>query len=161
MNLLTEEMKYFVRRQCLGYVATVCQDGTPNLSPKGTTRVWNDQLVFADICSPGTVENLRHNPAVEVNVVDPFIRKGYRFKGVGKVLAAGQDFEDIVTFYEGQGVRDALKRIRSVVLIEVQEASLMVSPLYDLGVSEEEVRERWTRYYLELSEPERGTWKPI
>jgi uncharacterized protein len=154
MEILTEEMKHFVRRQRLGYVATVCQDGTPNLSPKGTTTVWNDQLVFADICSPGTVENLRHNPPVEVNVVDPFLRKGYRFKGVGKVLTEGQEFNDIVAFYEEQGVCDAGKRIRSVVLVEVQEASLMVSPLYDLGANEEEVRERWTRYYLEPSERE-------
>jgi uncharacterized protein len=148
MKVLTEEMKHFVRRQRLGYVATVCQDGTPNLSPKGTTTVWNDHLVFADICSPSTIENLRHNPGVELNVVDPFVRKGYRFKGVGTVLTEGQEFEDIVAFYEGQGVRDARKRIRSVVLVEVHGASLMVSPLYDLGANEEEVREQWARYYL-------------
>jgi uncharacterized protein len=148
MNVLTKEMKHFVRRQRLGYVATVCQDGTPNLSPKGTTTFWKDSLVFADLCSPGTIENLRHNPAIEVNVVDPFLRKGYRFKGVGKVLTEGRAFEDILAFYEKQGVRDARKRIRSVVMIEVREASLMVSPLYDLGADEEEVREQWTRYYL-------------
>src|SRR5579859_7115926 len=82
MAMLTSDMKRVVREQRLGYVATVCPDHTPNLSPKGTTTVWKDDyLVFADICSPGTVENLRHNPAVEINVVDPILRKGYRFKG--------------------------------------------------------------------------------
>ena len=34
---LTEEMKRVVLEQKLGFVATVCPDGTPNLSPKGTT----------------------------------------------------------------------------------------------------------------------------
>ena len=58
-------MKQLVREQSLGFVATVCPDGTPNLSPKGTTTVWDDDhLVFADIASPGTIENLRANPEV-------------------------------------------------------------------------------------------------
>ncbi|HEX3199220.1 MAG TPA: pyridoxamine 5'-phosphate oxidase family protein [Propionibacteriaceae bacterium] len=69
---LTADMKRVVREQRLGFVATVCPDGTPNLSPKGTTRVWDDEhLVFCDLMSPQTVEDLRINPAVEVNVVDP------------------------------------------------------------------------------------------
>ena len=76
-------MKRVVEEQRLGFVATVCPDGTPNLSPKGTTAVWDDDhLVFANIRSPGTLANLRQNASVEVNVVDPFLRKGYRFKGV-------------------------------------------------------------------------------
>ena len=80
--MLTDEMKRVVERQRLGFVATVCADGTPNVSPKGTLRVLDDDhLMFADIRSPGTVANLRTNPSVEVNVVDPFVRKGYRFKG--------------------------------------------------------------------------------
>ncbi len=73
MAILTDDMKRVIREQRLGYVATVCPDGTPNLSPKGTlTTGDDDHLVFADIHSPRTVANLRHNPHVEVNVVDPF-----------------------------------------------------------------------------------------
>ena len=52
MSVLNSEMKRLVERQRLGFVATVCPDGTPNLSPKGTTAVWDDNhLVFADIRS--------------------------------------------------------------------------------------------------------------
>jgi len=43
-------MKRVVREQRLGFIATMCAYGTPNLSPKGTTKVWDDDhLVFADI----------------------------------------------------------------------------------------------------------------
>ncbi len=60
MVVLTEDMKRVVREQRLGFAATVCPDGTPNLSPKGTTAVWDDEhLVFADLRSPQTVRNLR------------------------------------------------------------------------------------------------------
>ena len=34
---LTQDMKRVVREQRLGFYATVCEDGSPNLSPKGTT----------------------------------------------------------------------------------------------------------------------------
>ena len=82
MAILNDDMKRVVRQQRFGFIATVCPDGTPNLSPKGTTAVWDDEhLIFADLASPTTMANLRHNPALELNVVDVYSRKGYRFKG--------------------------------------------------------------------------------
>jgi len=120
MGILTEEMKEAVNTRRLGYVATVCPDGTPNLSPKGTTRVWDDEhLVFADIRSPGTVDNIQRNPAVEINVVDPEAHKGYRFKGTARVLTDGQVFENILSFYQQSGVTHP---IRSIVLVKVERA---------------------------------------
>src|SRR5215813_9005140 len=98
---LTPDMKRVVSEQRLAFVATVCSDGTPNLSPKGTIAIWDDHhLVFADIHSPGTIENLKENPAVEVNVVDPFVRKGYRFKGTAKVIVNGELFKRSCGFTE-------------------------------------------------------------
>src|SRR6266567_3590679 len=98
MGILSGDMKRVVREQALGFVATVCPDGTPNLSPKGTTAVLDDDhLVFLDICSPGTVRNLLQRPAVEANVVDPAVRKGYRFKGTAAVLSQGPEFEQAVS----------------------------------------------------------------
>jgi len=84
------EAKRVIEEQRLAYVATVSQDGTPNVSPKGTIAVWDeDHLVFADIRSPGTIANISRNPAVELNVVDPFSRKGYRFKGTAQIVRKG------------------------------------------------------------------------
>ena len=94
LTVLDDDMKRVVREQRLGYVASVCPDGTPNLSPKGTTAVWDDDhLVFLDIFSPGTVANIEAgNRAVEVNVVDPIRRKGYRFKGPATVSVMSMPF---------------------------------------------------------------------
>lgn len=150
---LTDDMRRVVAEQRLGFVATVCPDGTPNLSPKGTVAVWDDQhLVFADLRSPRTVRNLRRNPAVEINVVDPVARSGYRFKGEGSVVTAGPLFERAVQFFAQAGVSDVGRRIRAVVLVAVHYASPLVSPAYDLGLSEQEVRARWQRHYLGLWE---------
>jgi predicted pyridoxine 5'-phosphate oxidase superfamily flavin-nucleotide-binding protein len=148
MGVLTADMKRVVAEQRLGFVATVCPDGTPNLSPKGTTAVWDDDhLVFANIRSPGTLANLRHNASVEVNVVDPLVRKGYRFKGVASVLESGPLYDQAVTFYQERGVSSA---IREIVLLRVQSAQPIDSPAYDLGATEGEVRARWERYWRSL-----------
>jgi predicted pyridoxine 5'-phosphate oxidase superfamily flavin-nucleotide-binding protein len=150
VGILTDDMKRVVLRQRLGFVATVCPDGTPNVSPKGTLTVWDDdRLVFADIRSPGTIANLRHNPAVEVNVVDHFARKGYRFKGTAAVHTEGTLFEEVSALYQRLGILDTPRVIRAVVLIRVERALPLTSPAYDWGATEEELRRRFERYYLE------------
>jgi predicted pyridoxine 5'-phosphate oxidase superfamily flavin-nucleotide-binding protein len=145
MGILTEEIKEFVRKQKLGFVATVCPDGTPNLSPKGTTTVWDDDhLVFADIHSPGTVNNLLSNPSVEINIVDIFTRRGYRFKGIGKVFSEGPIFKEVISFYG-----EAAKKysIKNIVLIKIDRIIALASPVYDTAVSEEEIVKKWYDYW--------------
>ena len=146
MGILTSDMKRVVEEQRLGFVATVCPDGTPNLSPKGTTAVWDDDhLVFANIRSPGTLANLRQNAAVEVNVVDPFVRKCYRFKGVAAVLESGALYDKAIAFYKERGSR--VSAFREIVMVRVQSAQPIDSPAYDFGLTEDEVRGRWERYF--------------
>jgi uncharacterized protein len=153
MGIISEDMRRVVEEQRLGYAATVCPDGTSNLSPEGTTAFWDaDRLIFADIRSPGTVENLRHNPTIEVNVVDPISRKGYRFKRTGMVLTDGDLFDEALEFYRERGVEG---EIRAVVLVEVERALPLTSPAYDLGATEE-VRERWERHHEALRKGEQG-----
>jgi predicted pyridoxine 5'-phosphate oxidase superfamily flavin-nucleotide-binding protein len=145
MCILTADMKRVVDQQRLAFVATVCADNTPNLSPKGTIAVIDDdQLVFANIRSPQTIANLRRNSAIEINVVDPIVRKGYRFKGTGTVLESGAQYEEVTAFFAARGVSN---RIREVVVIKVEHALPVTSPAYDVGLSEVEIRTRWERHY--------------
>ena len=141
MGIFTEDMRRVVEAE-LSFIATVCPDGTPNLSPKGTTAVWDDDhLVFADLRSPGTVENLRSNASIEINVVDQLIRKGYRFKGTGAVYTEGDVFERGVQFYEARGTIKARERIRGIVIVAVERALPVTSPAYDIGLTEDALRE--------------------
>ena len=148
MPILSPEMKRLLDEQRLGFVATVCPDGTPNLSPKGTTIAWDDEhLVFADIHSPGTIANLRHNPHIEVNVVDPFARKGYRFKGTAEVLTSGVHYDAILQFYRQRGSQAV---IQAIVLITITSAAALISPAYDDGTTEGAIRSQWEHHYAEL-----------
>jgi uncharacterized protein len=149
MGVLTSEMKRVVEDE-LGFIATVCPDGTPNLSPKGTTAVWDDDhLVFADLRSPRTIANLRSNPSIEINVVDQLVRKGYRFKGTAAVHSDGEVFERGIQFYEDRGTVKARERIRAIVVITVERAVPITSPAYDIGATEDELRESNLRRLIE------------
>jgi predicted pyridoxine 5'-phosphate oxidase superfamily flavin-nucleotide-binding protein len=123
-------MQRIVLEQRLGFVATVTADGRPNLSPKGTTTLWGeDRLVFADLASPGTIENLATNPHIEVNVVDPIVRKGFRFKGTAAVYTSGQMFDRGLQILQDHWSTTATRdRVRSIVVIGVTEAAALVSP---------------------------------
>ena len=145
MVVITEEIKNFVNFQKLGYVATVSDDNTPNLSPKGTIIVLDEShLAFADIQSPKTVENLEHNPSIEINVVDQFSRRGYRFKGTAEVISSGGKFDKVISHYKTSGVKSSIK---SVILVKIEKLSEVFSPLYDLGHTEKELKAKWKKYY--------------
>ncbi len=155
MGILTDDMKRVVRQQRLGFMATVCPDGSPNLSPKGTATVWDDDhLVFADLASPVTIENLGHNPACEINVVDTFLRKGYRFKGTAEILSSGDLFDEIAGAYVtgSHGIQRLGLPAKRYVLMTVTKAAPLVSLGYTPGKTEEEMREEWTGYWAGVQE---------
>jgi len=152
---LTTEAKRVVDEQRLAFVATVCPDGTPNVSPKGTIAVWDDDhLVFADIRSPGTIANIRRTPAVELNVVDPFTRKGFRFKGTAEIVQDKELYARIFDFHQSRrGTTGNAKRalvIRAFVLVKVERVLPLISPAYDDGTDEKSIRSRWISYYSSL-----------
>jgi uncharacterized protein len=148
MGILTEQMKASISAIRLCFVATASLDGTPNVSPKGSLTVWDDDhLAFADIASPQTMRNLRENPKLEINTVDQIARRGFRFKGIGEILKGGPIFDHVandVWTREGSDVP-----ISSVVKVKVTSASEVVSPAYWLkkGISVEEVRKVWAGRY--------------
>jgi len=145
MAIITEEIKNFVNFQKLGYVATISADNTPNLSPKGTIMVLDEShLAFAHIHSPQTVENLKHNPSIEINVVDPFSRRGYRFKGIAEIISTGDKFDKIISHYKETGVKSS---IETIIAVKIEKLSEVLSPLYDLGYTEEELKAKWKKHY--------------
>jgi len=145
---ISESLKTFLDAQKLGFVATVSANNTPNLSPKGTIIVWDEKtLAFADIRSPNTMRNLRKNPYLEINIIDPLIRRGYRFSGKGSIIRKGDEFEAILNHYRTKGIKSP---INAVVLVKIEKISQIISPLYDLGVSESELKKKWKKYFNDL-----------
>ncbi len=151
--MITDSMREMIERTALCYAATVNEDGTPNLSPKASlTAIDARHLGFCNIASPRTVANLRRNPAIEINVVDIFTRRGYRFKGRAEILDGGPDFDLVskrFTSRAGPGYR-----VLDVVRIAVEEAKPVLSPLYTVrpDADVDEVRAHYVRLYTGASD---------
>lgn len=102
----------------------------------------DDELGFADLASPGTIENLGHNPAIELNVVDQFTRRGFRFKGRAQVVKDPEAHERIARMLGPNYPFEQIVKIR------VETASEVFSPVYTLTrTSEAEVRRFWLERY--------------
>jgi hypothetical protein len=134
------------RRFAAGQVArmaTVTPEGRPNLSPKGTIRVWDDaHLFFLDIASPGTRTNLAHAPWMELNVVEPLSRRGYRFSGRADLHREGSVvYDEAMRRAFGDG--PAAYPVAAVVLLAVERAAPLLSPAYWRVPDETALREIW------------------
>jgi predicted pyridoxine 5'-phosphate oxidase superfamily flavin-nucleotide-binding protein len=129
MSEITADMKAIVRQAILSFVATVNEDGTPNLSPKASLTVVNGTLHFADIASPRTIQNLRRNPAVEINVVDIFERRGYRFTGRASILSPGDEEYSMVADWV-RATNGPEYPVDHVVRIETSSITPLLSPAH-------------------------------
>jgi len=149
-TMLTPDMRAVIEAVHLCFAATVTPDGRPNLSPKGTIRVWDDtHLFFLDIASPNTRANLAHSPWMELNVVEGLSRRGYRFFGRAEVHEPG------TAVYE-EGLRRVFDPtipstpINAVVRLEVERAAPLLSPGYWSVGDENTLREIWKKRRQDL-----------
>lgn len=115
MAILTEEMKSMIAtQQC--FVATTSAEGVPNVGPKRSTRVLDDNhLVFTEGTGKQTLQNLRSNTQVAVAVVDREKLDGYRFVGSAEIIESGELFEQAAA----QSAKVGLPRPQAVVKITV------------------------------------------
>src|SRR4051794_40006592 len=146
---LTEEMRRLVEEQRLCFAATVSPDGSPNVSPKGTVWVWSDtELAFFDLASPQTVANLEGDPRIELNVVDQRRRRGFRFRGRATVTGASRDVAQALERFPRAA--PAASRVRCLVVVQVDEARPLVSPVYTVRDDPQSIAREWEDYWLTL-----------
>ena len=87
-------------------------------------------------------------------MVDPVSSKGYRFKGTATIYQQGPIFEQGVAMYRQRG---SSSPIRSIVLVQVERALPLISPTYDQGKTEEEIRAPWLQCWHALYDQTAGS----
>ena len=141
--MLTPDMRAVIEAAHLCFAATVTPEGRPNVSPKGTIRVWDDtHLFFLDIASPGTRANLAHAPWLELNVVEQLSRRGYRFSGQAELHFEGSAVYDEAT-RRVYGGPPPTQGVAAVVLLAIERAAPLLSPAYWRVTDETALREIW------------------
>ena len=148
--MITDKMKRIVMGHPLGVVGTVNRDGTPNVSPKGTMLVIDDRtIIFGEIRSPRTLVNVRERPAMEINFVDVLARLCFRAKGKARIIPRSSDeFSTLLPNFDRW--EELVEKINNIICLEVIESSIVSSPSYDIGRTEEELVADMKEYYVNL-----------
>jgi predicted pyridoxine 5'-phosphate oxidase superfamily flavin-nucleotide-binding protein len=78
------------------WVATIGEDGWPNVAIKGSGALLDDEhIYFADIFSKKTRSNLLFNSKVAVGIFDPEKRVAVQVKGVADMIQTGELFDKV------------------------------------------------------------------
>ena len=142
-------MQQLITDYSLGAVATVDQDGSPAVSPKGTFIIVDESTIaFGDIRSPKTVANLQAHPDVEVLFTDVLARRALRVKGRAEVVPTDHELSGLFA----QKWADYWSRMKHFVAITVERAELVTSPAYDVGFTAEELRATYLEQFTALAE---------
>ena len=138
--MLTSDMKTLITDHRAGMVATINDDGTPAVSPKATfVIIDNARIAVGNIRSPGTVANLRKRPAVEVCFIDVVTRKAVRVTGQATVTPKAKAEAILMEAFEREWA-PYLEHISAFIDIKITAAELILSPGYDLGFTEAELK---------------------
>jgi len=136
--ILSLDVKTYLQRSVLCWLATVSADGVPNVSPKEVFAVHGDEtLLVANIASPGSIRNMRANPNVCVSFVDVFVQRGYKLRGTATIVPKTDP-----RFAELARVLDARAQgfpIQSVIEVRVTAVEPILAPSYRMvpGTTEE------------------------
>ncbi|MEX3010094.1 pyridoxamine 5'-phosphate oxidase family protein [Hoeflea sp. TYP-13] len=138
--MLTAPMKTLIRNHTAGMVATVNEDGTPSVSPKATFVIFDEQTIaFGNIRSPRTLANLRRNASIEVCFIDVVTRQAVRVIGTGSIISKSKASTGMLAAFE-ELWGDYVPRMSAFVSIAVSDAEMILSPAYDAGQTEEDLR---------------------
>jgi len=119
MDKITDDVKKVLEKIQWGSVATASKDGVPNVSPKGSFKIVDEQtILFADIFSEHTRKNLLENPKVAIDIVDAETVSGYQLKGTATLADSGHAFDVAKEELVGMGF-PAPKNLVTVTVTEV------------------------------------------
>ncbi len=94
MAKLTDDMKKMVANHQT-FIATASLDGTPNIAPKGSAHVLDDEhIVYYELTGGRTWANLQKNPTLAIAVVDRNAMQGYRFTGKAEFITTGELYDN-------------------------------------------------------------------
>ena len=129
---LTKEIKNYIDKSVLCWLATVSNKNIPNVSPKEIFNYYGiDNIIIANIASPQTVRNIKQNNSVCLSFIDVMIQKGFQVKGkaeiIGKADSEFLEMEKILT-----EMTEGKFPFASITKITIEKVKPIIAPKYIL-----------------------------
>lgn len=127
---LTTEIKDYINRSVLCWLATASRENVPNVSPKEIFSYYGaNKIIVANIASPQTVGNIGQNENVCMSFIDILVQKGFQIKGKAKIItktdAEFPEMEGILTKMTG-----GMFPFATITAITVEKVKPIVAPSY-------------------------------
>ena len=129
-SVLNEQHKKLIEKSVLCWVATVSEEGQPNVSPKEVFELHtNDRLLFAVIASPKTLKNIKRHPKVGVSCLDIWTQKGVQMNGIAEIIGSNhQNFEQLEKLLNKKN--KGVFKFRNIISIKITTAKKLLAPSY-------------------------------
>jgi predicted pyridoxine 5'-phosphate oxidase superfamily flavin-nucleotide-binding protein len=146
---LNKEIKDYINKSVLCWLATSSTENIPNVSPKEIfNHFGTDRIIIANIASPQTVRNIKQNENVCVSFIDILVQKGFQLKGkakiIGKTDSEYSEMEKILAEITGGNFPFA-----TITEITIEQVKPIIAPKYILypETTEKEQMESAKRLY--------------
>jgi len=127
-QLLPDTLKKFMLEKfdkeyngCVGVLASLRTDGSPNASPKHFRMRDDEHLEFTDVFSQTLGDVLKKTPEVTVTFIDPQAVIGFRMRGQAILETFGPLFQQAANQLQNMGFKP--KAVVSIKIDEVQSLS--------------------------------------
>ncbi|MCG8328237.1 MAG: pyridoxamine 5'-phosphate oxidase family protein [Chitinophagales bacterium] len=129
---LDTEIREYINKSVLCWLATASIDNIPNVSPKEIFNHYGaNKIIVANIASPQTVKNIRQNKNVCVSFIDILVQKGFQVKGKARIIEKSDsqfsEMEKILIKMTGGGFPFA-----TITEITVEQVKPIIAPKYIL-----------------------------
>lgn len=146
MIVTTPDIVSLIDRCVLCWLATSDPLGHPNVSPKEIFCLGSeDQLLIADIASPGSVSNIGAQPNVCISMVDIFDQRGVKLTGKATLINCEEpDFAAIAKpLIAMAGPRFPIK---NVIIVALENKAPIIAPSYYLRRDQSNLEKRNAAY---------------
>lgn len=130
--ILSKDIKKYIDKSVLCWLATSSLDHMPNVSPKEIFLVYDDEtILIANVASPQSARNIKQNPNICLSFIDVLIQKGYQLKGQAAVVSKNDsEFEALeIPLLE---ITEGKFPFASIFKITVESAKPILAPRYIL-----------------------------
>lgn len=101
---LTDEMVTMVKAQ-LGYIATVTEEGLPNIGPKRSLRLYGESsLIWNENTGKQILADVKRDGKVAVAFVNWGRNRGFRFVGTAVASTEGEAYDNCVEYAKSNGM---------------------------------------------------------
>lgn len=130
--MLNKEIREYIDRSVLCWLATASSKNVPNVSPKEVFSAYeDDSIIIANIASPQSVKNIQENENICLSFIDVFVQKGFQLKGHAKIITE-KDLDYNTMKNQLEDMTNGKFPFASIIRFYIKEVKKIVAPSYIL-----------------------------